>query len=151
MSTAGTDVPDASSTPSADKLLAEKWAGEVDILGFERPVLAKRIKQLGPTGKKIHVPKIGSFSRTIIAETLSGYTTGLTFTGNQETEFTATPRTSVIPIEITKSIGWRALAMNPKDDLRRAADGNLLAAIDSDPLSLPAALTTLVGDAALDL
>jgi len=147
----GTYVPGSAGTVNADKLIQERWAREIDILACELPVLSGKIKDLGPTGREIHVPLIGSFSRTIISETLAG-TTGLTFVGNAETEVTFTPRTSVIPLEVTKSVGWRALAYDINNALRMAADKWLLLAIDSDVLSLATAfVTNVVGDAALDL
>src|SRR6185503_16950449 len=98
----GTYVPGSGGTVNANKWLKEVWPAELDVLAYERGILYPKIKQLPSPGNKIHVPKFDNLSRTIVSETLAG-TTGLTFVGNAETEMTAQPATSVVPVEITRS------------------------------------------------
>lgn len=142
---AGSYTPAANGTVSGAAWMREKWAAELDMLAYEVPVLWSRVRDFGPPGSVIHIPKFDNLSRTIISEALTG-ATGLTFIGNTETAFTATAGTSVVPVEVSKALGVR-MALDPKNEIRRAVDLMIQQAIDSDLLSLATGVTTnVVGD-----
>jgi len=146
-----TYFPGASTPTGAYKWMHEVWAPELDVLAYEAPVLFRRIKDVGPTGRIGHIPKFDNLTRTIISESLSGYVTGLTFVSNNESETTFTPATSVVPVELTKVVTAR-MAFDPKNDIRTAIDALILQSIDADVLALAKNLTTnTAGDPAANL
>ena len=135
----------ATYTPDGDAAnwLEEVWPAELDTLAYERAVGYPQARTLPRPGDVIHIPRFDNLSSTVISETL---TPDLTYVTNAETEFTASARTRVTPMQVSMPTLVR-MALDPENEFRVAIEKSVASGIDSDFLSLATSLTTnVVGD-----
>src|SRR3990172_3376831 len=140
----------ATYTPEGDAAnwLREVWPAELDTLSYERAVLYPQCRKFPKPGDVIHIPRFDNLASTVISETL---TPDLTFVSNTETEFTASARTRVTPMQVSMPTLVR-MALDPEDEFRTSIEKSVASGIDSDVLSLAGSLTTnIVGNPAADI
>jgi hypothetical protein len=135
---------------AAENLLAEEWVAGFDVEAQEKAVLWPQVRQLPRPRQILHLPRLDTISSSVFSTSLAG-TTGLTFSSNAETEFTATSRMRIIPLEISFDT-LQQTAADPVPEWKEMFPKSLGSGIDSDVLALASSLTTSVlGSNAVDL
>lgn len=116
------------------KWVSEVWSKTIERAPYYRGVTLTRCTEYEPLHGKFHLPQLGTFTASAIANNIDMTNDGITFSANTETEFTVTPTTVTLATSVNDNLLDRA-ASDPRDPLRTSFEGALAQYIDTQVFS----------------
>ncbi len=142
----------ASYTPGteADAWVGEEWAREIDVAAYKKAKIYPNVLERDMKSGKLHIPKHANVSVQKPADTVD--LSSLTFNINTETEFTMSPGTATVPLQVNLNTIVRMMK-DPDDMLKESIEKALAQQADQDVggLASTAVVTNVVGNAATNI
>lgn len=119
----------------------EEWAPDVDVLAYNRMKFANRLMGYDPLAGRFHVPRHDNLGRNTLSDT--GIGTGLSYSGNAETELTFTPGMTYCAVQIPANALAR-LRKDPGNWLKGSIEKTIAEGVDTSVATLISSLSTWV-------